>query len=102
MVRADKIILRGESPKAHGIYDDTVTDLDRELPCEVRSIGMNEMYTAKSQGLNPSFTFMLRNYREYYGEKIVIYQGVEYSVIRTYVNQNDGIEITVERSNHDI
>ncbi len=101
MVRADVITLIADNPGAHGVFDSPETS-ERTVYCTVRSVGMQEMYTAMSQGLRPQYVFDLQHDFEYQGEQRLRYHDVEYRVIRTYVNQSDGIEITVERSNADV
>jgi SPP1 family predicted phage head-tail adaptor len=100
MLHADAIILIAESPKAHGVFD-SKTETTRRVPCTVRSVGMQENYIARGQGLKPELVFQLRHAFEYKGEKRCIYHDTEYRIIRTYITEMDGIEITVERSNQD-
>lgn len=95
MVRADILYLIDEAPKAHGVFD-AYTPTERMVYCTVRSVGMNELYTAKSLGLNPEYVFELADYAEYRGEKLCKYNDVQYNIVRTYVN-GQKIEITVER-----
>ena len=56
MVRADVITLIGDDPRAHGVFD-SVTPVEREVYCTIRSVGMTESYTARSQGLAPTLVF---------------------------------------------
>ena len=90
----DIITLVSETPAAHGVLDD-ITEKQTQVFCSVRSVGMNEAYQAMSNGLHPQFVFVLSECGDYNGEKIVIYHGKRYRVIRTY-QQNHGIELTVE------
>ncbi len=60
----------------------------------VASIGTNEFYQAQTAGVKPEFKFILAMRQEYNGEEFVEYDAVIYKVLRTYVNSNDGIEIT--------
>lgn len=98
MVRADVLTLIKEDPSARGRFD-TPTEIGREVYCTVRSVGMREAYEALSHGLRPEWVFVLTHSFEYEGEKVCEYQGVRYHVLRTYMNEADGIEITVERGN---
>lgn len=93
MRRYDVITLISEEPY-HGIFDDG-DKASREVMCEVRSIGMKETYEALSNGLVPSFVFILSQPEEYKDEKIILYKGKRYEVLRTYINKGDCIEITV-------
>lgn len=98
MVRADTLTLINETPAARGIFE-AKEETEREVLCTVRSVGMQEAYTAMGHGLHPEWVFQLTHAFEYEGEKRCRFQGVEYRVIRTYVTEADTIEITVERSN---
>lgn len=96
MVRADTVDLIGESPKAHGVFD-APTLTARTVYCEVKSISQNEAYQARAIGLNPEYKLILSHSFEYNGEKLCDFRGIRYSIIRTYMNENDGIELTVQR-----
>ena len=98
MVRADVITLIEEIQGAHGRFDEA-SELRRQVFCTVRSVGMRESYEALSHGLRPEWVFVLTHSFEYQGEKRIEYHGDEYTVLRTYVTDADGIEITVERGN---
>ena len=95
----DVITLVSESPAAHGVLDD-ITETQKQVFCSVRSVGMTEAYQAMSNGLHPQFVFILSDYADYGGEKVVIYNGKRYRIIRTY-RQNQGMELTVEEATID-
>lgn len=95
MYRADVIGLLKEAPQAHGMFD-SYTPSTRTVPCEVTSVGMSEAYTAMSEGLNPTLRFVLRVAEDYEDEGFLVYHGLEYRVVRTYMS-GDGIEIYAER-----
>jgi len=99
VIRQDVLILVGEDPQAHGIFDEP-TEIQRTVFCTVRSVGMNEFYRAMENALRPTFVFTLSDMAEYQGEKICIYQGVRYRVVRTYMN-NPRVELTVEEATVD-
>jgi hypothetical protein len=96
MVRADVIYLVKRIPENGGVFDD-YEETRRMVYCTIHSVGMREAYEAMGHGLNPEVVFELSDYAEYLGEKIVVWQGVRYDVIRTYV-KGQKIEITVQRS----
>ena len=98
MVRADILTLIEEVQGSHGRFEDA-TERRRDVYCTVRSVGMRESYEAMSHGLRPEWVFVLTHSFEYQGEKRCEYHGIEYTVLRTYVTEADGIEITVERGN---
>ena len=97
MMRADVIYLISETSRAHGVHE-TVTESERMVYCTVDSVTRNEFYTALNAGIQPSLVFILALAEDYQGERIVKYHNQKYRVIRTYMTDDDGIEITVERS----
>lgn len=52
--------------------------------CDVRSISQSEFYQAAASGLKPEYKFVLADYLDYDGQKEVEYEGVRYSIKRTY------------------
>lgn len=86
-----------ETASAHGVHA-TVTETEREVMCTVRSVSRSEYYNALNAGIEPSLVFYLALSDDYQGERVVRYQGKKYRVVRTYLTEDDGIEITVERS----
>lgn len=96
MVRADTLILISESPVAHGIFDDP-TETTRTVHCNEKSISQTEAYQAKAVGLNPELKLIIAHAFEYGGEKLCQYKGIRYKIIRTYHNEGDQMELTVQR-----
>lgn len=94
MKRYDVVTLITESNTVHGVFDEP-TETTREVFCEVRSVGRNEVYQAMAVGINVSIVFVLSIAEDYQNEKELIYKNVRYRVIRTYVS-DDGIELTCE------
>lgn len=94
MIKADVLYLIAEDPEAHGIFEEH-KETERMVYCTVRSVGMNEFYRAYENALRPTFIFRLALSEDYQGEKICVYAGKRYRIIRTYT---DGlaIELTVE------
>ena len=95
MQKYDVITLVHEA-EAHGVHD-TTQERKRYVMCEVRSVGRTEFYTALNAGYEPQIVFVLALAEDYDDERLVIYHGKAYRVIRTYVTASDGIEITVRR-----
>ena len=98
MIRQDVIDLIAEDPRARGIFE-PVAETKRTVFCAVRSVGMNEFYRAKEQGLEPDVVFTLAAYADYNGERLVKWNDKIYRVVRTYV---DGlkIELTCEEGDY--
>lgn len=99
MQRADIIYLIGETPAAHGVFA-THTQVKRKVYCQIRSVGRSEMYQAMSAGHVPEYIFALSHNFEYKNEKLAEYNGELFNIIRTYATPTNGIDLTVERSNH--
>ena len=100
MYRADVIALIGEEPASHGMFEPYEATA-REVFCEVGSVGMSETYEARSVGLFPEYRFVLRVAEDYQNERLLMYRGVKYKVVRTYMS-GDGIELYAERVTSDV
>lgn len=96
MMRADVIDLITETESAHGVHD-TVTETARTVYCTVRSVTRSEFYNALNAGVQPEYVFVLALSDEYQGERVVRYHGQKFRIVRTYVTEDDSIEITCER-----
>lgn len=99
----DKIIkLISETRQIDEYGDTTITSQERNVFAELKSIGQSEFYQAHAVGLKPELKFVLPDYLEYQGEKILKYQDYneaeeqEYSIIRTYRDGNE-LEIVCKR-----
>ena len=96
MIYAKICYLIGESPKAHGIFDDPQEER-RMRYCAERSVGQTEVYQAKAEGLNPEIKLVLPHAFDYKGEKRLEYDEERWEIIRTYKNEQNGIELTIQR-----
>ena len=73
------------------------TEILRTVFVQPRGVYASEFYDAAQLGLKPSLTLYLTNRNDYQGEKVLEYEGVEYSVIRTdWKAQRDGISLICE------
>ena len=97
MTRADVIVLITENRTGHGVHE-VVTDTERTVMCTVESVRRSEYYTALNAGFQPEYVFKLAIAEDYRNERIVKFHGQKFRVIRTYLTDDEGIEITVERS----
>lgn len=66
----------------------STTETSKQLFAAVRSITQSEFYQAQAVGLKPEYKFVIADYLEYNNQKIVEYNGVRYSVKRTYRTGN--------------
>jgi SPP1 family predicted phage head-tail adaptor len=96
MVRADVVRLIGEAT-AHGVHEST-TENEREVLVEVRSVTRSEYYNALNAGVQPELVFKLALDADYQDEHFLKHNGTRYRVVRTYLTNDGGIEITAERS----
>ena len=103
MSRADICYLVAEDPQAHGIFDKPA-ETPRMVFCTVRSVGQQEYYRARENGLEPTVVFVTPAVN-YHGEKIILWTppgGAQrrYRVVRTYQG-TDQVEITCEEATID-
>lgn len=97
MNRADVIQMIKESRTGHGVHE-AVTETTRTVMCEVQSVRRSEYYNALNAGFQPEYVFKLTLAEDYQDERLVMYHGQKFRVVRTYRTDDEGIEITVERS----
>ena len=96
MMKANVVTLIAVNPEAAGVGTEPA-ESTRDVFCTVRSIGQQEAYLAMGQGLNPELTVILSHDFEYEGERLCELDGVRYEILRTYVTETDGIELTLQR-----
>lgn len=72
------------------------TETKRKIYCNVSSVTMSEWFEGGRNGLNPELRLTMFS-GDYNGEKLIEYNGIEYTIYRTYVTRNDSIELYVER-----
>lgn len=80
--------------------NEITTETTRTVFCQVRSASRSEFYQAGQNNMHPEYVFRISHFKDYLGEKEVLYTdwaGTEkrYDVIRTYRDGN-AIELTVE------
>jgi len=96
MMRADVLTLIAVSPEASGVGTEPA-ETKRDVYCTVKSIGQQEAYLAMGQGLNPELKVILSHDFEYDGERLCEVGGVRYDILRSYITEKDGIELTLQR-----
>ena len=97
MIRENVLDLITVNPEAAGVGTEP-TETKRTVYCTVKSIGQQEAYLAMGQGLNPELKVILAHDFEYEGERLCEMDGVRYDILRTYVTETDGIELTLAES----
>ena len=96
MMKANVVDLITVSQEACGVGIDP-EEVKRTVYCTIRPIGMQEAYQAMGIGLNPELKVILAHDFEYQGERICELAGVRYNILRTYITETDGIELTLQR-----
>ena len=96
MMRAGVVDLITVDPAAGGVGLDPV-ETKRRVYCTAKSIGMQEAYQAMATGLNPEIKIVLDHDFEYQDETLLEYENKRYNIIRTYITEADGIELTCQR-----
>ena len=72
-------------------------EIKTDVFVQPRGIYASEFYSAAQLGLKPSLTLYLTNRDDYQGQKVLEYNGKEYSVIRVdWKAQRDGISLICE------
>lgn len=94
--RQSACALIAETQGPRGVLE-APTTTERIVCCTVRSVGMREVYEAMSHDLHPEIVLELADYAEWQRERRVLFEGVYYRVLRTYINSHNGIELTLER-----
>ena len=93
MICDDVCYLVDEDPRAHGIFAGR-TEETTQCFCRVESVSRAEYWRAKAAGLEPSYVLTLSEYADYAGQKIVIFRGRRWRVLRTYVTEH-AIELEI-------
>lgn len=93
--------------KAYGTptYDSYGNEIQNVTTTDVfvqpRGVYQSEFYNAAQAGLHPSLTLSLTNRDDYNGEKVLEFEGKEYTVIRVdWTGQRDGISLICEERVH--
>lgn len=98
----DSVITLKKENNTVNEYGDTVqTFTERNVFAEVKSISQSEFYQAQATGLKPEIKFVIADFYDYQGEKILSYtpfggEEEDYTVLRTYRNKLN-LEIVCKR-----
>lgn len=91
-------ILKSKAATTYDQYGNPVQEtVSRTVYVQPRSVYRSEFYSAAQLGLKPSITLYMTNRADYNGEKVLEYEGKEYTVIRAdWTAQRDGISLVCE------
>lgn len=92
---ADVITLVAQTITIDTLGNEVATESEKTVYCEVNSITQSEFFAAANTELNPEYRFTVF-FDDYNGEDIVKYNGVRYSVYRSY-RAGDYMELYTER-----
>lgn len=74
--------------------NETLARTERIVYVQPRGVYQSEFYNAAQAGLHPSITLEMTNRADYNGEKRVIFEGVEYDILRVdWTAQRDKIAL---------
>lgn len=104
----DVITLISEPVTSYDEYGNEIREAqETDVFCQIYGVTRNEFYSAAVANLHPEITARLSDYADYAGQKLARYNGVLYSVIRTYRDAGslhhgsgmgpNGIELLLER-----
>ena len=96
MVRDDVCWLIKEIQGAHGAFD-APQRVERMVYCQAKSVRASEFWTAMTAGSELAAVFVLSDYHEYDGERLLRWDGRLYKVARSYVT-GQAIELTCEEA----
>lgn len=89
-----KLISKTQTKNDLGIFE--TTEKETQIFCSVESIGASEFFNAGQNGLKPALKFTVNRY-EYNGEDTLLFNGVRYSIYRTYTKKNEEIELYTQK-----
>ena len=96
MDRSKVLTLIEEAYKPDALGQLIPTETRRDVYCNLSSVSASEWFDAGRAGLNPEYRATMFVY-DYNGERIAELDGVRYGIYRTYLAQNEFIELYLER-----
>ena len=95
MDRSNVIFLIKETKTQDAIGQWISTEQKRQVYCNVMSISRSEWFDAGRDGFKPAYVFVMFE-PDYEDEKIIEFEGQRYGVYRTYIRQDESIELYAE------
>lgn len=96
MAKIDEIALIGTAYAKDTLKQFVATSSRRTVLCTIGSITASEFFEAGRNGLRPQFRANVFA-GDYQGETEAEYQGIAYSIYRTYCPKDDTVELYLER-----
>lgn len=96
----DEICKLGTKTNSTNDYGDVLETIDYiDTYCQRSSIRQSEFYQANAVGLKPEIELIIRQ-EDYNNQEYVIYENVEYKVLRTYLKSKAQVTVTLVRGLH--
>lgn len=96
MDRSNVVTLISETYTADSIGQMVATEVTHDVFCNVSSVTQSEWFNGGQNGLRPELRVTLFA-PDYEDQKIVEFNGVRYGVYRTYIRQDELLELYLER-----
>lgn len=90
------LVLVSETVTVDSIGQPITTLTERSVMAELRSITQSEFYQGRQGGLSPELSFKMSQF-DYQGEQTCIYSAQRYHIYRTYIADENTIELYCER-----
>ena len=90
-----KLTLIAKTYSTDSIGQPTVAESTRDVICELRSVSGTEYSQAKQNGISPQYIFIVSMF-DYKGEDTAQFDGKKYSIYRTYIADDNTIELYAE------
>ena len=90
-----KLISYTSAQDTDGVWRDNVKT-EKEVFCQVTSVTRAEFFAGGQNGLKPEYCFILF-FGDYDGQNELEYNGVTYSIYRSYYGRNDDVELYAEK-----
>lgn len=72
------------------------SEIRKDVFVNVASVGHSEWFAGNREGLNPTYKFTMFG-PDYDEQECVEYKGRKYSIYRTYITDNDFLELYVKK-----
>lgn len=96
MDRSNVITLISETYTADAIGQMVATEVEKDVYCNVSSVSQSEWFQGGQNGLKPEWKVTMFA-PDYDGQKVVEFNGVRYGIYRTYIRQDELLELYLER-----
>lgn len=96
MDRSNTCVLISKTYTLDALNQQIASLTTREVFCNIQSVTQSEWFNGGQQGLKPEYKVTMFA-PDYEGEEIVSLNGTQYSVYRTYLRQDENIELYLEK-----